>query len=185
MGGTFFRSKGQGALNDITINVTVTNTYTSSTTIIDDIHCEVSKAGVVIETYDVQQTGNYESTTVGDPPTTTYAWNYNSSGFMNLRTAINSNVDSIIEMPARAYDIEDVAGVDPDIMTSFSGSFAGGVGGPTDGASVDTIRTGPTVTLIIIKSTENDIGDSVTPPASKRIQMWDGSQWTTFTPSPT
>ncbi len=188
-GGTFFRSKDQGDFNDLSIVVTVTNVHTTPTDILDDVHCEVSKDGVVIETYDVEQTATYETSSTpapdpDDPPIETSGYVYHSSGFINLRAAINGNVDSVIQMPAREYDVED-SGTDPDEMISFSGTFAGGVGGPTDGSGIDSIRTGPTVTLIILRSTEDDQGNNITPSPARRIQKWDGAQWTTFTPSPT
>lgn len=176
-GGTFFRSKEQGQLNNIAVHVTVTNYSTNSTTIVDDIECLVKVLGTTIETYNVQQTGTYNASLS--------VWEYGGSGFNNLRSAINGNATSIIQMPVRGYDVEDVAGIDDDVMVSFSGSFSGGVGGPTDGGGIDSIRTGPTQTIIILRSTEADNGSSITPPSNRRVQRWDGTQWTTYTPSPT
>ena len=101
----------------------------------------------------------------------------------NLRSAVNhaTTGSDYIEMTTLGYDIYDNRSTDDSCLTTFAESFmTGGNGGPTDGSSLDAIRTGPERTMIIISSTEDDTGDDVEPPSSKRIQQWDGTQWISY-----
>jgi hypothetical protein len=177
-----------GQYNNYTIECTVSDPIlTGSEEYTSDITFTLKVNGAVIETYNTTQVGHCEATAPDEggssPVCTPDSALYHQTGFNSLRTLINSNPNSIIQMTSRGYDVED-GGIDPDRMYSFSGTFSGGVGGPTNGDLIDTIRTGPTATLIIIRSTEADNGSSITPSIAKRIQYWTGSQWSTYTPTP-
>ena len=89
-------------------------------------------------------------------------------------------------MPARNYDVFDpFPNADPanNCVTSFGPiNLAGGDGPPTVGNQpyLDSLFTGTQRSVIIIDTTEDDTGESVTPPASRKVQQWDGIQWTQY-----
>ena len=89
-----------------------------------------------------------------------------------LRALVNQS--SLLEMPERGFDVQDI-GEDPNNLSAFSGTFINGSGGPIDGSSIDSIRTGPTETLFCIRSTEEEHGNSVTSP--QQVRTWNGTQW--------
>lgn len=110
---------------------------------------------------------------------TTMMWD--GSGVLSMRGIINGT-STLITIPNRGTDPEDILGIDPDQLSNFSITLSGGMGGPTDGSIIESIRTGPDATLIAIKSSEDDNGNVVNPPQSRRVQKWDGSMWITYTP---
>lgn len=102
---------------------------------------------------------------------------YGATGFINIRAALNGH-SVWIESTARGTDVEDIVSIDPNDVIGFERtSLAGGSGGPSDGAAIALIRTGPESTLIGIKSSENEVGAMVSPSPTTRTQKWDGSDW--------
>jgi hypothetical protein len=109
-----------------------------------------------------------------DPPCST-------SGIDELRIAISNNPSSLVEMYTRGSDVFDPGGEDDPCLLPFALTFlSGGEGGPTDAASLATIRTGPDRSVIIIQTREDINGNPITPPASSRIQQWNGVQWISY-----
>ena len=88
-------------------------------------------------------------------------------------------------MPIRGTDIEyDDLGVDAICLGAFAQtSLSGGTGGPTDSTSIAGIRTGPDRTVFIVESTEDIDGQDINPPASRKVNQWDGSTWISYVPN--
>lgn len=121
-----------------------------------------------------------------------------TSGITDVSALVN--LGSLkFQMPPRSS----VCGTTPSVYDSFSegtedashaSSFGftflvGGSGAPIDDTTLNTIRTGPTRTIVIISSTEfNDAdplkgdGDIVQPPANRRVLEWDGFDWVQYIP---
>lgn len=93
-----------------------------------------------------------------------------------------TNHSTLIEMLPRGEDTKyDLGGIDIGCLAPFAETFlVGGDGGPTDGAGLATIRTGPERSIIIIRTTEDYAGEDIRPPGSRRIQQWDGTQWISY-----
>lgn len=150
-GECFFRSKNQGPDENLI-----------------SVECGVSTFTVyfdnqVVQTYNI-------STGIG--------------GISALRVLITNDVDSIIEMPALNYDVHDERATEDDVLIGLVSfpktSLTGGSGGPTTDAGLSAIRTGPERTIFILSSMESANGSDVTPPASKRIQQWNGTEWISY-----
>lgn len=169
--GTFFRSIEQGtAENDISVEAIVTqitppNDY--------EITFNVYILGVLQETFIVSQV-------VIPMPLPAVC----SGGINALRSAVNDVItgSNIIEMTARGVDIFDIGGMDPDnnCVTAIGPiNMAGGDGPPTGAnqAFLDSLFTGTERSIIMIATTENITGFSVTPGTDRRVQQWDGIQW--------
>ena len=112
-----------------------------------------------------------------------------SGGIGALRTAVNAG-SSIIEMTSRGFDIFDrtppgpsgLPNTDPvnNCVTAFGPINPAGGSGPPSGANqafLDALFTGTERSIIIIDTTENDIGASVDPSILRHVQQWDGTQW--------
>lgn len=162
-GGTYFRSKLQGpSWNNTQVRV------------IDNLNgtltCTVTHPSYPIETYIVTQT---PGALPGDP--------CSPNGIGSLRTAMNNNPTSILELYTRGIDMFDIGGEDAPCLSAFPFvSLSGGSGGPTDSAGLAGIRTGPTRSIIIIRTQEDINGYPITPPASKRVQQWNGTSWISY-----
>jgi hypothetical protein len=163
VGGTYFRSKLQGSSwNSIQIRV-VDNLNGTLT-------CSVTHPDYPTETYTVTQTAGALPEDPCSP-----------SGIGSLRTAISNNTDSIVEMYTRGLDINDLGGEDDPCLSPFTYTpMSGGSGGPSDSAGLAAIRTGPSRSIIIIRTQEDINGNPVTPPASKRVQQWNGTAWISY-----
>lgn len=114
---------------------------------------------------------------------------YTIGAIAALRTLIQTtDPNPYVEMPAVAFDIYDTRTVEPDgdgVLESGLGPFArvaltGGEGAPEDDSTLATIRTGPTRTIFIVRSREDDNGSDITPGASERIQRWNGTAWISY-----
>ena len=112
-----------------------------------------------------------------------------SGGIGALRTAVNAG-SSIIEMTSRGFDIFDrtppgpsgLPNTDPvnNCVTAFGPINPAGGSGPPSGANqafLDALFTGTERSIIIIDTTENDIGASFYPSIQSHVQQWDGKQW--------
>ncbi len=104
-------------------------------------------------------------------------------GIAALRSAVNAG-STFIEMPARGFDFFD-SGTDPinNCLISFPDTpMTGGSGPPTVGIQsfLDSVFTGTERTMIVIDTTENATGFPVTPPTSRRVQQWNGTQWSIY-----
>lgn len=98
----------------------------------------------------------------------------------DLETQVNSTSD-YIEMPPLGYDIYDTRTSVSPFGFSFGPDFlTGGSGGPTDGAGLAAIRTGPERSIILITTIEDATGAPTTPPANMRVQQWDGFLWLSY-----
>jgi hypothetical protein len=104
-------------------------------------------------------------------------------GIALLRSAVNAGSD-YIRMFAPLFDIFDPRGTEDDTIigaTAFARThMRGGSGPPTDDAGLNAIRTGPERAIIILATTEDDDGSPLTPPWTRRVQQWTGSDWVTF-----
>ena len=165
-GGTYFRSVGQGQdKNDISLEITLGAA---------DATLTVRILGVFQESFTVGQTAVLGVCT---------------GGITALRSAVNGG-SSIIEMPARGTDIFDSGTDDPgNCLSAFADTnMSGGDGAPANAtqAFLDTIFTGTELggrSMIAVRSTEDANGNPVDPPASRRVQQWDGTQWIQYTNS--
>lgn len=159
----FIRSKGFGPdKNDIAVECTYDNL--------------ISKMFVYVRETIVEQ----------------YVVTLGAGGISQLRTQVNSNTSSIIEIPPLNYDIYDLrlmeydgSGTPPDVGglgTFLKQYFIGGSGLPTTARDIQAIRTGPERTLAIVLSTENSIGQSVIShsTSTNRVYQWNGSQWISY-----
>lgn len=119
----------------------------------------------------------------------TYAVSLGAGGIAGLRMLIQAtDPNPYIEMPSVGVDkydtrtIEDdgdgttASGIAPFVRTALTG----GVGAPSDASSLAAIRTGPTRTIYIVKSLEDVMGEDIFPPASQRIQQWNGSSYISY-----
>jgi hypothetical protein len=106
-----------------------------------------------------------------------------------LRNMIEvSDPNNYIEMPPVGFDILDLRGVETDgdniteagISTFPRTPLTGGQGAPTDANVIPTIRTGPERTLFIVSTEEDITGAPTSPPASRRVQQWNGHAWISY-----
>lgn len=168
-GGTFFRSIEQGQdRNNITLELIKTGGFSPFTFTLN-----IRFNGNLVETFTQLQT---ETPTVIPPPPTTC-----SGGISGLRTQVNAS--NFIQMTARGFDIFDGGLDDPgNCLSPFAEqNMVGGDGEPPISTPlINSIRTGPERTIIIITTTEDNTGSPVTPPASKRIKQFDGTNFITF-----
>lgn len=164
-GNAFFRSKNQGpsgnniALECVNITTPKFNIYVN---------------GVLVRSYDVSLT---------------------AGGIADLRSQLNTDPISSevpIEMTSLNYDIYDTriyedtsedlmqnipyTGLDPFVLVFLSG----GDGGPTTAEGLTAIRTGPERTMFILSLTEDTNGADMFPPASRRVQQWNGTEWISY-----
>lgn len=156
-GGTYFRSLGQSqSQNDISLEVTVG---------VADATLNVRVQGSLQESYTVPQV---------------LVLGVCTGGITAMRAAVNGG-SSLIEMYARGLDIFDGGADDPsNCLTAFPDTnMTGGSGAPQDAtqAFLDTIFTGLERTMIVVSDTEDINGNPITPPTSRRVQQWDGTQW--------
>ena len=101
----------------------------------------------------------------------------------SLRSALEGSPGStLVEMTVPVgFDIFDPRNDEVACLPLFNETLmGGGSGGPTDDAGLASIRTGPERTMFIIRSTEDDTGVNTAPPASRRVQQWDGTQWISY-----
>lgn len=118
-----------------------------------------------------------------------YAVFFGTGGIANLRSQIN-NIDPnpYMEMPALGVDIYDLRTIEndgdgitvPGIAPFVRSFMTGGSGAPSDGSSLASIRTGPTRSMYIVRSLEDNTGTDIFPPASLRIQQWNGAMWISY-----
>ncbi len=169
--GLFFRSLSQGQQsNDLSIAVLLGGENQAGLAITQSITVKVYVNDVEMESFLAHQ--EKSTTVVG-----TENDHYNKTGFVDIRMNLNTH-SSLIEMPTRSHDIEDTINVDPNDVVGFEKTpMAGAIGGPSDDSIIDSIRTGPESTLIGLKSTENDVGQNVSPSSENRIKKWSGTQW--------
>jgi len=164
-GGTFFRSKlvqpgdpdFQGSICN-TIQLDISSDAASPT---ETFTLTISFEGTIVETYQVTQPSNCSIMGGGQIGT--------------LRSNIAGS--QYISMPTRGTDAQDIAGMDSDCLTTFSGLMSGGTGpGENDVAS---IRTGPDRTIVYVNSKENSNG---APTASSDLIQWnyDTLSWVPF-----
>lgn len=91
-------------------------------------------------------------------------------------------------MPTLGLDIYDTRSAEADgdgVLTPGLQPFVrtpltGGVGAPSDASTLASIRTGPTRSIYIVRSIEDNTGTDVFPPASQRIQQWNGAMWISY-----
>lgn len=173
-GGTFFRSKliissieVQGLIcNDISVESSRVSNGAGSYTYTISVNFQ----GNPVESYIVTQNE------LASPPCS-------NNPIDTIRNNINLN-SNYISMPARSTDAFDIGGTDDECWSTFAEiSMSGGSGGPSDGATIATIRTGPERTVFILSSTEDANGYSSDPPAERKVQQWDGVTWITYTPN--
>lgn len=152
-GETFFRSIQQGPeTNNIAIEI-------------DGATCTIYYNDVIVETFPA---------TLGP------------GGIDLLRTTISNPItgSKYIEMPILGFDIFDNRATEDDVLiglTSFiKTNLSGGTGGPRTLQELNKIRTGPDRTIILIATTEALNGSPTTPPPTRRVQQWDGSQWISY-----
>jgi len=172
-GGTFFRS-----------NLLLGSPGTEVLgTICNDISLEITRVFVSGGDYDYTLTVKYQSTIVETYGT--YRQDiFNCGGTIDqLRADVNASSE-YITMPDRDSDFEDTGGLDADCLSIFGeSSMAGGSGGPTDGSTINSIRTGPERTIIVISTTEDANGAPKEPPTARKVQQWDGFDWITYIPN--
>lgn len=128
---------------------------------------------------------------------TQYTVTFGDNSIENLRTMINNDPTSIIEMPVLNYDkydtrIDEVDVVDdlePDhTLPSPTGglypfariSLTGGSGGPTTNEGIALINTGPYRTMFTITTTEDDTGRDTDPQPPNKVRQWDGGAWVEY-----
>lgn len=169
--GLFFRSLSQGQQsNDLSIAVLLGGENQAGLAITQSITVKVYVNDVEMESFLAHQ--EKSTIVVG-----TENDHYNKTGFVDIRMNLNAH-SSLIEMPTRSHDIEDTINVDPNDVVGFEKTpMAGAIGGPSDDSIIDSIRTGPESTLFGLKSTENDVGQNVSPSSENRIKKWNGTQW--------
>lgn len=98
-----------------------------------------------------------------------------AGGLSDLRTKLETS--QYIEMPTLGFDIFDPRDVETDDLTTFAPTaLEGGVGPPTDDATIGSINTGPERTLVMVITTEDEHGNPVTPGVG-RIRQWNGFAW--------
>lgn len=110
---------------------------------------------------------------------------FGAGSISNLRGLVASGPSSRIEMPVLNADVYDGRTVELDDgfggLTTFPlTSLSGGSGGPTTSAGLALIRTGPERSLFILSTTEGGSGSDTTPPTSKRVQQWTGTEWVSY-----
>ena len=114
---------------------------------------------------------------------------YTIGAIATLRNLIQTtDPNPYIEMPALAFDIYDLRTTEPDsdgVVESGLGPFArvaltGGQGAPEDASSLASIRTGPTRSIYIVRSIEDNTGADSFPDSSQRIQQWNGTSWISY-----
>lgn len=166
-GGTYFRSIFQSSdWNNITLSI-----HTSAGNHI----LTVSHPDYPTETFSIQQAASIDGILPCTP------------GIAEMRTAVNhpTTGSDIIEMPVRGSDVQfDAGGVDSLCLSTFTvTNMMGGSGAPTDGASLATIRTGPSRSIIALQTMEDIDGTPITPPESERTQQWNGTGWVEYSNS--
>ena len=169
LNGLFFRSRQCGNFNNIHITCVLINSITSFSTTIETFQVRFTENSVVFGPYDFEQ---HLTVSTEGPSTETVTLN----GVDQLRAVINAHAVTF-HMPNDGFDVEDNA-TEPDKLTHFAASLTGGLTGPIDASSLNTIRTGPKYSLICITSTEDENGNPITP--SEKISMWDGNNWIPF-----
>lgn len=120
----------------------------------------------------------------------TYPVTFQAGAISTLRAMITSDLDSLIEMPEVGIDIFDLrtteedgaggAALTPGLAPFVRIALTGGEGAPEDATVIATIRTGPQRTIYVISSEEDIDGTEVVPPASRRIQQWNGFSWISY-----
>lgn len=184
--GTFFRSIEQGVSeNAISLETIVTEI---SLPYDFEVTLNVYVLGVLQETFVVPQI--IVPQTPPDPPVCT-------GGISALRAAVNDGItgSTIIEMPARGFDVYDqtppypippagggLPNADPanNCVTEFGPTNLTGGDGPPSTSNqpyLDSLFTGTQRSVIIIATTERADGFSVDPSVLRRVQQWDGAQW--------
>ena len=110
-----------------------------------------------------------------------------AGGINDLRSKIS--ISQYVEMPVLHFDIFDNRISENDNifplpaggLSSFSKQpLIGGSGGPTDNVGLNLIRTGPSRTIYILQTTEDATGRPIDPPASRKVQQWNGFNWVTY-----
>lgn len=172
-GGTFFRSNliisSVEVQGEICNSISITSTRVSNGGGSYTYTIAVNFQGNPVESYVVTQNE------LGSPACSNNPINI-------IRNNVNTN-SNYISMPVRGTDAFDT-GIDDQCWSTFiETSMSGGAGGPTDGTSISSIRTGPERTVFILSSTEDSNGNDVNPPSSRRVQQWDGFSWITYTPN--
>ena len=171
-GGTFFRSIRQGTIrNSIALEVVIGG--------FPNVTLNVYFQGVLSETFQINQ--------IITPPTVTPPDPGGCDGIAKLRAAVNNAVtgSKLIEMTFRGFDFFDNGADDSDdCVTAFAiTNMRGGAGEPDpvfERPFIDAIRTGPSRTIIIIRTTENITGFPITPPTSRRVKQFDGTKWVLY-----
>lgn len=171
-GGAFFRSIEQGQdRNHISLELFVVPSGPST----DDVTLVVRYNGQIVETFMVTQT------TVTVPTTS-------CNGIVNLRKEVNINSE-YIEMPRRGFDVRDPLFGDPmaddgdGCLGPFNNRQMRGANGEPDVTNlslINSIRTGPTRTIIIISTTEGNDGSPLTPPTDERVRQFNGNRWISY-----
>ena len=87
---------------------------------------------------------------------------------------INDDIFDLRELPEEDELL--MKGLEPFAKQNLSG----GSGGPTTSEGLESIRTGPERTIFILSTTELEDGSPTDPPASKRVQQWDGVEWISY-----
>lgn len=161
-GGTYFRSKLQGSR------------WNSIRLTIEDIPAGKFTATITHPDYPTEIYTVDQSPGAIDEPCS-------PNGIDNLRSLINVN-SLIIEMYGRGLDIEFDPGGEDDLCLSVIAPtyFSGGQGGPSDGASLAAIRTGPSRSILAIQTMEAMDGTPVSPPPQLRTQQWNGTEWVEY-----
>lgn len=163
-GGTYFRSIEQGPhWNDVSLEIE------------DNIDGDPNKFLLTVR-YRGVQVETYETTKVPDNE----GIGCSTSGIGNLRNQVNATSE-YIEMYSRSEDIFDTGGEDASCISAFQETYMSGASGPPlDDTPIARINTGPERTVIIVGTTENEKGQSVDPPAERKVQQWDGEQWVSY-----
>jgi hypothetical protein len=143
--------------------------------------------GVLSETFQINQTllpgtPGGPGTPPVPPPT-----DPSCNGIALLRSAVNNAItgSKLIEMTFRGFDFFDNGADDSDECVTAFGitNMQGGAGEPDpvfERPFIDAIRTGPSRTIIIIRTTENITGFPVTPPTSRRVKQFNGTKWVLY-----
>jgi len=101
-----------------------------------------------------------------------------SSAIPNLRSQINGDVNSVIDMPTSDNGLV----TDGDYLTSFSTTnMVGGTGAPLDPDAAG-IRTGPILALVYISSSEINTTDGTLAPLHE-TRYYNGQCWKLFDPT--
>ena len=161
-GDTFFRSIDQGEdRNDISLELGVSGPAVGSQIVALDVRFD----GSLIETINVSQTVNAS----GD---------CTAGGVGDLRTAVNAS-STLVEMPARGFDIND-GGADASsgCVSAFGDTSMTGATGPSaDPAFIEAIRTGAERALVIISTREDSTGFPATPSQGDKVLQFDGTDF--------